>query len=159
MSDYRISASAAIEAPAPTLYALIADYHSGHQKILPRPPFGALVVEQGGVGAGTVIRFETKFLGVTDTTRSRITEPEPGRVLQETDLAGRFYTTFTVDPTPSGGARVTITTVVRARGGPLGWLERQLMTRFLRTTFEKELTLLRTAALDAPAPLGAGSQA
>lgn len=146
MPDYRISAAADIAAPAATLYALIADYRDGHPRILPRPPFGALVVEEGGYGEGTVIRFETKLLGVTDVTRSRITEPEPGRVLQETDLAGRFYTTFTLDPLPTGGTRVEITTVAKSRGGPLGWLERSLMTRFLRGTFEKELALLAAAA-------------
>ena len=35
-------------------YSILADYREGHASILP-PQFTSMVVEQGGVGAGTVI--------------------------------------------------------------------------------------------------------
>jgi hypothetical protein len=50
--EITISASAVVDAPAVTVYGVLADYHEGHPSILPRPPFGELVVESGGTGAG-----------------------------------------------------------------------------------------------------------
>ena len=56
-------------------------------------------MEQGGIGAGTVIRFQMSALGQKRTLRAEITEPEPGRVLVETYLdSNGAVTTFTVDP-------------------------------------------------------------
>jgi hypothetical protein len=52
-----VSASAEVKAPAEKVYAIIADYRHGHPQIVPSPPFGRIEVEQGGFGAGTVIRF------------------------------------------------------------------------------------------------------
>lgn len=145
MPAYEITASIEIPAKAPVIYGIIADYRKGHAKILPRQ-FHSLTVEEGGYGAGSVISFKATMLGTTQLTRARVTEPEPGRVLQEADLAGRFVTTFTLDPSPAGGTRVTIRTVAQSRGGPLGWLERTMSTRFLRKTFEQELALLARVA-------------
>ena len=42
--------AAEIEAPAAEIYRIISDYREGHPRILPRPPFTALAVEQGGTG-------------------------------------------------------------------------------------------------------------
>ncbi len=47
MAQHTISASALVPAPAREVYAIIADYRDGHPKILPRPPFVSLEVEQG----------------------------------------------------------------------------------------------------------------
>jgi hypothetical protein len=65
-----ISASARRE----RVYSLLANYHDGHARVLPKP-FRNLVVEQGGVGAGTVVRFEVSLLGRKHTLRAAITEP------------------------------------------------------------------------------------
>jgi hypothetical protein len=107
MPRHRVSASAVVRAPAGRVYAILADYRHGHPRIVPRPPFGPLEVEQGGTGAGTVVRFQMRLLGRTRTFRAAVTEPEPGRVLVETDLGRGAVTTFTVDPCGEGqGARV-----------------------------------------------------
>ena len=53
MTQLRIAVSSLIQAPAQQAYAIIADYRNGHPRILPRPYFVSLTVEQGGVGAGT----------------------------------------------------------------------------------------------------------
>jgi uncharacterized protein YndB with AHSA1/START domain len=98
MAEHTISASVLIPAPANLVYRTIADYRDGHPHILPKPPFGALVVEQGGVGEGTVIRFEMRLLGRTQHFHAIISEPEPGRVLVETDLHSGATTTFAVRP-------------------------------------------------------------
>jgi len=97
-----IRASAIIPARRERVYSLIANYRDGHPRILPKQ-FSNLVVEQGGVGAGTLIRFQMSLVGKKQTFRAAITEPEPGRVLVESyfDTDG-MATSFIVDP---GGPR------------------------------------------------------
>ena len=98
MEVIRVSKSAVIPAPAPLVYSLIADYREGHPRILPRRYFGRLEVEQGGFGAGTIIRYEIKLFGTERKVRAEITEPRPGMELVETDFATGARTTFTVAP-------------------------------------------------------------
>src|SRR5438270_524867 len=125
MPSHHVSATANIIASPEKVYAILADYRHGHPQIVPRPPFGSLEVEQGGFGAGTVIRCQIRVMGRTKTFRAAITEPEPGRVLVETDLTMGAVTKFTVDPIEEGRhARVTISTELKVRGGLLGMLER-----------------------------------
>jgi len=142
-----VSASAVIPARRERVYSLIANYNDGHPRILPKQ-FTSLVVEQGGVGAGTVIRFQMSLFGRRQTFRAAITEPEPGRVLVETDLNGNgAVTTFTVNP---GGApadsHVTISTELPVRGGFLGKVERTATTMLLRPIYLKELENLARVA-------------
>ena len=142
-----VSASAVIPARRERVYSLIANYNDGHPRILPKQ-FTSLVVEQGGVGAGTVIRFQMSLFGRRQTFRAAITEPEPGRVLVETDLNGNgAVTTFTVNP---GGApadsHVTISTELPVRGGFLGKIERTATTMLLRPIYLKELENLARVA-------------
>ena len=136
------SASVIIHAPPRELYAIIADYEHGHPRILPRPPFVSLAVEQGGVGAGTVVRVDMRVLGRLRTFRAVISEPEPWRVLVETNDNG-YVTTFTVEPRADGQqAYVTIATEMAGRAGILGALERWLASRLLRPVYVRELEQL-----------------
>lgn len=147
MAPYRFSASALIPAPAQDLYAIIADYHEGHPQILPKPPFVSLAVEQGGRGSGTVILVHMRVLGRLQSFRSVITEPEPGRVLVETNDNG-YVTTFTVEPRADGQqAYVTIATEMPGRSGVLGALEHWLVTWLLRPVYAKELEQLAAVAI------------
>jgi hypothetical protein len=149
MKPYRATASALIKAPADQVYAILADYRDGHPRILPRQYFPSLEVEQGGVGAGTIIRFQTRAMGQTQTFRAVITEPEPGRRLVETCREpDEVVTSFTVDPTEQGRqAQVTITTEGRTRtGGVLGWLEQRMVRLFLQGIYKKEFRLLEALA-------------
>ena len=57
-----------------------------------------MTVEKGGKGAGTVIRVLMNVLGVDRTYYMEVSEPEPGRVLAETDQDAGVTTTFTVKP-------------------------------------------------------------
>jgi len=137
---HTISASAIIPARRERVYSLISNYHDGHPRILPKQ-FSGLVVEQGGVGAGTIIRFQMSLLGRKQSFRAAITEPEPGRVLVETDLdTNGAITTFTVNP---GGApadsHVTISTELPVRSGFLGKIERTMTTLLLKPIYTKEL--------------------
>src|SRR5262249_42401669 len=144
-----IAAEAVIAAPPGVAYAVVADYRDGHPHILPRPPFVSLDVEEGGIGAGTVIRFQMRMLGTTRTIRAAITEPEPGRVLIESDLKGDVVSTFTIDPVDDGRkARVTIATEMSVLGWPFGWLQRRLITRLLRPVYVREIAQLEAVARD-----------
>ena len=142
MATRRFSASALIHAPPQKIYAIIADYRQGHPQILPKPPFVSLAVEQGGIGSGTVIRVHIRVLGQLQMFRAVVTEPEPGRVLVETNDNG-YVTTFTVEPRADGqDAYVTIATELTGRTGMLGALERWFVTRLLRPVYIKELEQL-----------------
>jgi len=88
------------------------------------------------------------LFGRRQTFRAAITEPEPGRVLVETDLNGNgAVTTFTVNP---GGApadsHVTISTELPVRAGFLGKIERTATTMLLRPIYLKELENLARVA-------------
>ncbi len=146
MAVRQFSASALIHAPPQDLYAIIADYRQGHPKILPQPPFVSLDVEQGGTRSGTVIRVHMRVLGRLQMFRSVITEPEPGRVLVETNDNG-YVTTFTVEPRADGQqAYVTIATEMTGRAGILGAVEGWLVPRLLRPVYVKELAQLAAVA-------------
>ena len=142
-----ISASAIIPARRERVYSLIANYHDGHPRILPKQ-FKSLTVEQGGVGAGTVIRFQMNVFGKKQTFRAAITEPDPGRVLVETDLdANGAVTTFTVNPGHApADSNVTISTELPVRPGFLGAIEKKLSTLLLRPMYRKELQNLARVA-------------
>ena len=146
MSLARVASSAVIRAPARVVYQLIADYRDGHPRILPRQYFPRLEVERGGVGAGTIIRFQVRILGSTREVRAEITEPTPGQVLVETDLVTHARTSFVVSSQDDGAAcRVEIRTEWDAKG-IRGWIERMTAPRLLRRIYVAELAQLAAVA-------------
>ena len=147
MPPYRFNTSALLRAPAAQVYATLADYRDRHPRILPRPPFVELAVEQGGVGAGTVINFQMTIAGQTRSYHSLITEPEPGRVLVESDAQAGTVTTFRVEPRDGGAsAFVTIETETPVRPGLAGRLEGWLAAQMLRPVYQREMKLLEQVA-------------
>jgi hypothetical protein len=144
---HQVTAWAHIKEAPKNVYAVIADYRNGHPRIVP-DAFSGMTVERGGVGDGTIIRFRMRVFGRTQSFRAAVTEPEPGRILVETDLdSNGAVTTFTVNPGAAPGTSdVIITTELPVRSGPLGALERFLTTRFLRPLYVKELALLADCA-------------
>lgn len=147
MREFIVSESRLIEAPAERVYGILADYKVGHPQILPRPPFESLEVEQGGYGAGTIFRCTMRFWGMASQFRAAVTEPEPGRVMVETDLTGAIVTTFTVEPRDKNRrSLVTFSTRLKTRGGPLGIVQRALSRRMLQPTYVRELANLAAAA-------------
>ena len=144
---HTVSASAIIPARRDRVYSMIANYREGHPRILPKQ-FTNLIVEEGGIGAGTIIRFQMSVFGKKQTFRAAITEPEPGRVLVETDLdTNGAVTTFTVSPgTAPADSHVTISTELPVRAGLLGRIERVFSTALLRPIYVKELENLARVA-------------
>ena len=142
----RTSAERLIDAPAEVVYHLISDYAEHHtdspKGFLPDAFYGT-VVERGGVGEGTVVRFTSKLGGRTQTMTASISEPVPGRVLVETGPG--VETTFTVEPEGAGQARVRFDTVLEAPG-PMGLLIHLLAPGMIRPTYEQELDRLEKYA-------------
>ena len=84
MARIVVSAERAVAAPADSVYQFVADMREHHPRFLP-PAFSDFQVESGGVGAGTITRFRVRAGGRTREFRMRVAEPEPGRVLTESD--------------------------------------------------------------------------
>lgn len=129
-----------IAAPAGRIYACLADYRNHHFRFLPEA-FTEAVVEEGGVGAGTVLRARVNLGGRMYSFRARVDEPEPGRVLTETDLKTGSVTTFTL--TPRGAATtVRIETHIPRSPGLRGIAERLFVPGLLRRLYRDELARL-----------------
>jgi hypothetical protein len=144
VSELRVMAERAIGAPATHVYRLIADFDRHHPRFLP-PAFSQFRVEEGGVGAGTVHSFRMTAGGRARDFRMRVDEPEPGRVLTESDMGSSMVTTWVV--TPEGrGCRVRVETRWQSAGGVGGVFERLFAPRVLRRLYVDELERLDSYA-------------
>jgi hypothetical protein len=140
MAPISVSAERTVGAPAPEVYGYIADHREHHAHFLP-PAFSDFQVESGGVGAGTITRFKLTAGGRTRQLRTQVAEPEPGRVLTESDTLSSSVTTWTV--TPEGSAcQVRISTTWQGAGGVGGVFERLFAPRVLRRLYADELSRL-----------------
>jgi uncharacterized protein YndB with AHSA1/START domain len=138
MAEIHAAAERIISGSPEEVYTYIADHERHHPNFLPSA-FSHFRVEQGGVGAGTVVSYRLKAAGRERHYRARIDEPEPGRVLTETLEDGKT-TSFTLTPCEEG-TLVRIETRYRS-GGALGWVERLLAPRVLQPLYEDELERL-----------------
>ena len=145
MSTIHISAESDIAAPAERVYRILSNYRDHHPKILP-PAFSNFTVEQGGIGAGTVMRFDMTTMGRRQSARHRVEEPEPGRVLREIDLDRDLQTTFTV--TPKGDASQLRIDTVWNEGGPMGPVMKVMAPRLLAPIYRDELRNIDRYARD-----------
>jgi hypothetical protein len=137
MGVIEVIAERTVGAPAEAVYDYIADMREHHPRFLP-PAFTDFEVESGGIGAGTVITFALTAGGRTRRYRSQIAEPDPGRVLTESDTNSSAVTTFTV--TPQGdNCIVQIACRWDGAGGLGGFFERTFAPRTLRGILTDEL--------------------
>ncbi|MCU1495264.1 MAG: Polyketide cyclase / dehydrase and lipid transport [Acidimicrobiaceae bacterium] len=140
MGTIHVDVERSVDAPAETVYGYIADMREHHPRFLPSA-FSEFAVESGGVGAGTVMRFKVTAGGRTRVYLMTITEPEPGRVLTETDANSSLTTTFTV--TPQGGSSlVQISTRWNGASGVGGFFERAFAPRAMRGIYAESLDRL-----------------
>lgn len=149
MSKVIVTAERAIDAPAETVYGYLANLQE-HRRFLP-PAFSDFEVEGGGVGAGSVVRFNVSAGGRTRAYRMTVAEPEPGRVITESDSNSSLVTTFTV--TPQGPAsRVQILTSWDGAGGIGGFFERLFAPRAMQKIYLDELARLNAYARERATP-------
>jgi Polyketide cyclase / dehydrase and lipid transport len=135
-----VSAERTVDAPADVVYSYIADMREHHPRFLP-PAFSDFRVESGGTGAGTITRFKLTAGGRTREYRMTVAEPEPGRVLTESDSGSSLVTTFTVSP-QGGASLVRISAAWDGAGGIGGVFERLFAPRVMRGLFADELSRL-----------------
>ncbi|HLJ03007.1 MAG TPA: SRPBCC family protein [Solirubrobacteraceae bacterium] len=144
MGTIRVAAERAIDAPPATVYGYLADMREHHPKFLP-DNFSEFTVLDGGVGAGTVTRFKVTAGRRTREYQMTVAEPEPGRVITETDSQSSLVTTFTVTP-DGAGSRVRIETTWDGAGGIGGFFERRFAPRVMQGIYADELERLNAYA-------------
>ena len=140
MAKIVVSAERVVDAPADAVYGYVADMRDHHPHYLP-PAFSDFRVESGGVGAGTITRFKVTAGGRSREYRMRVDEPEPGRVLTESDTDSSLVTTTTVTPR-DGASVVQISTSWNGAGGIGGFFERTFAPRAMRPIYADELDRL-----------------
>jgi hypothetical protein len=148
LAQLQVSAERFIAAPAERVYGYIANFEVHHSRFLP-PAFSDFKVEEGGVGAGTVHSFRMTAGGRTRSYRMRVDEPEPGRVLTESDTRSSLVTSFVVAP-EGAGCRVRIETLWEGAGGVAGFFERLFAPRVLGGIYQDELERLERHSRETP---------
>ncbi len=143
MAKVNATAERTIDAPAERVYGYLADMHQ-HPHFLP-PEFSDFQVEEGGVGAGTVTRFAVTAGGRSRNYRMRVSEPEPGRTLVESDANSSLVTTFNVEPR-DGRSVVRISTSWDGASGIGGFFERTFAPKAMRRIYLDELDRLNAYA-------------
>jgi hypothetical protein len=140
MALVNVMAEGFVGAPARLVYDLIRDIREHHPRFLPAN-FSDLEIEQGGVGAVTIFTFTGTFVGSTRRFRMRVDEPEPGRVITESDTMSSMVTTWTL--TPEGDStRVQIETRWNGTEGMAGFMERTVLPMLMRRVYNDELRRL-----------------
>jgi hypothetical protein len=135
-----VAAEGTVDAPAETVYGYIADMREHHPHFLP-PAFSDFQVEAGGIGAGTLTKFKVTAGGRTREYRTKVAEPDPGRVLTESDTLSSMVTTFTV--APRGDASVVqISSTWDGAGGVGGFFERMFAPRVMRAIYVDQIKRL-----------------
>src|SRR6202035_5682628 len=140
MATILVSAERTVDAPADAVYGYIADMREPPPRFLP-PAFSDFQVESGGVGEGTITRFTVTAGGRTRQYQMKVSEPEPGRVLTESDTGSSLVTTTTVAPR-GGASLVRICTTWDGAGGIGGLFERVFAPRVMRAIYADELKRL-----------------
>jgi hypothetical protein len=117
------TAERVIEAATPDqVWQLVADYANGRPKILPEA-FQDYRLEAGGMGAGTVVAYTLHAAKRERPYRLEVSEPQPGRVLEESDTTSSFTQTWTVEPAETGGTRLSLACSWSGAGGVGGFFE------------------------------------
>lgn len=154
MAVIEVVAEGDVAAPAATVYGWLADYAGVHPRFLPEA-FSGYQVNEGGTGAGTVVSFSVTVGGRSRQYRMEVSEPEPGRVLRETDTGSTLVTDFTVAEQGTG-SRVRIATTWQGAGGVGGFFERRFAPVALKRLYVDELGRIAAYARDERAPGSAG---
>jgi uncharacterized protein YndB with AHSA1/START domain len=141
MAPIIVSAERTIAAPAAEVYGYFADMREHHPRFLP-PAFSDFQVDSGGIGAGTVTRFKVTAGGRTRQYQMTVAEPDPGRVMTESDESSSLVTTTTVTPHGDAASLVKIATTWDGAPGIGGVFERIFAPRVMRGIYADELNRL-----------------
>ncbi len=138
MKTYEVTVECIIDAAHPQVYNIVIDMEE-HRRILPKQ-FESLVVLEGGKGAGTIFRLNMNVMGNRSSLEMIISEPEPGRIVQERDEAAGVTTTWRLAPIEgSERCRIELTSEFRSKPGIAGMLERLIVKPVIRSIYRREL--------------------
>jgi len=140
VAKVEVGAEGEIGAPSEMVYRYLADVSEHHRHFLP-PAFSELEIEKGGRGAGTIVTFKVTAGGRRRAFRMVMAEPEPGRVITESDTGSSLVTTFTVTQR-GAGSLVAIFTTWNGADGIGGVFERLFAPRAMREIYLDELARL-----------------
>lgn len=150
----RAQAEQLIEAQPEAVYAVLADYRTHHPRIMPSS-FSDLEVETGGVGAGTVFHITVRMLGRRQQLHMQVAEPDPGRVLTETNLDTGVVTEFTVGSGNGGSATLArMSSEWEPDGRVRSFVDRVVTSRMMRRVFSQQLRQLDEYMHSRGAPTG-----
>jgi hypothetical protein len=141
MQKIIVSESAVIPASREKVYNIIFDYRDLHPQILPEQFTGYEVIS-GGKGEGTRFKIVMNVMGRRFPYEMRVSEPEPGKVLAEHDLASDLVTHFILADAPDGKTNMTISSEWTPKAGIAGFLEKLGTPRVMRKIYHQELALL-----------------
>lgn len=139
MAQAKAVESLEIDAPPEIIYNIFADYKNKHPKILPDEHFSDYSVETEGMGSGTIVQFKSHILGQTRDVRVEVSEPEPGRVLSETELNSDLVTKFIVEPVNNEQTALVTITTEYTKPGISGLFESLMAPFLLQRIYKKEL--------------------
>jgi hypothetical protein len=101
MVRYGVIVKRTIDASADSVYNVLKDYRNGHPFILPSQYFEDVKIIRGyGIGEGTRMQkvYKVPILQKRYVLILDVSEPEPGRILQEIDTGAVNIIRFIVDP-------------------------------------------------------------
>lgn len=137
MTHYTVSVERRIDASPERVYNLVIDMDE-HRNILPRQ-FESLEVLEGGKGDGTVFRLTMNVMGNRTTLEMTLSEPEPGRVVQEQDIRAGITTIWELIPDADDRCTLRITSKFPDRPGLSGWVARLATSSMIRKIYRQEL--------------------
>ncbi len=142
MSRVHVKSEKTIGARPEDVYAVLTNYKVLRPRIL-TPNFLDYTVEQGGQGAGTIIRYRLQAAGRERPYRLLVSEPLKGEVLVESDTVSSLATTWTLIPVNNGQqTRVRLTSEWQGAGGIGGFFERTFAPLGLRRIYNDILSSL-----------------
>lgn len=142
MGQVSASAEREIAATPEDVYAFLRDYRDQRPRILPSN-YVDYQVEEGGVGAGTVVRYRLQAGRRERQYRMQVTEVR-SHTLTETDTDSSLVTDWTLHPA-GGKTRVRVESRWQGASGIGGFFERRFAPAGLRRIFDDMLARLDAA--------------
>lgn len=146
MAEIVVIAERMLDVPADQAYGYIVDYQTHHGRWLP-PAYSGYRVTAGGVGSGTAFSYHLNTGRRERDYHMQVTEPVPGRTVQEADTASSLTNTWIVEP-EDYGSTVRLQTRWQGAGGVGGFFERAFAPRAVHALHTDTLTRLAEYARD-----------
>lgn len=146
VAEIVVTAERTLDLPSSETYGYIIDYTTHHGAWLP-PAYSEYRVTAGGVGAGTAFSYHLNTGRRERDYHMQVTEPVPGRTIQEADNGSSLTNTWTVEPRGEGSV-VRIETRWQGAGGVGGFFERTFAPRAVQALHTDTLARLAAYARD-----------